>query len=85
MLCLCVESEYDPLESNLHALKTSTSVLKDPTHVSSQKANDENSMLGSNAGPTTSSTGKKLSKTKTKDMLAVELWASGKIEGAFVL
>lgn len=85
-LDIIIESEYDPLEPNLHAVKTKTNRLKDATHVSAQKAEEENSMLGPNADGNSNKTKGKVtipysSKGKTKEMLSVELWNAGKIEG----
>lgn len=87
-LDIIIESEYDPLEPNLHAIKTNTMRLKDATHVSQQKAEEENSMLGPDSAKDAlpqNTSGKRVpipysSKSKTKDMLSVELWNAGKIE-----
>jgi len=90
-LDIIIESEYDPLEPNLHAIKTNTMRLKDATHVSQQKAEEENSMLGPNAQAEQPAPGTKgasgkpqpipySSKAKAKEMLPVELWNAGKIE-----
>ena len=81
-LDIIIESEYDPLEPNTHVVKTRTATLKDPTHVSAQKDAEENSMLGaSNHDGTSLNKTAHGSKAKCKDMLPVEQWASGKIEG----
>lgn len=103
-LDIIIESEYDPLEPNTKAIDIMTNRLKDSTHVSQQKYEDENRMLGndnstsnsSNTMNNTSTDGnvtnsltnignkkpkKNIFKTKTKEVLPIEQWASGKIEG----
>lgn len=103
---IIIESEYDPLEPNTKAIDIMTNRLKDSTHVSQQKYEDENRMLGndnstsnsSNTMNNTSTDGnvtnsltnignkkpkKNIFKTKTKEVLPIEQWASGKIEGIY--
>ena len=73
-----IESEYDPLEPNRHAIKAQTQRLDDPVKISELKAERESAMLQSGQSR------KRSQKTKPvlgKDTLNVELWASGKIEG----
>jgi len=43
---IIIESEYDPLEVNRHAIKARTGALKDPTLMLMRKAVDEASTLG---------------------------------------
>lgn len=72
---IIIESEYDPLEPNRHAIKAKTARLKDPTLMLLRKNVDEAAMLDDSS---TRSIG---INARTKATLPVELWASGKIEG----
>lgn len=67
---IIIESEYDPLEPNRHALKARTGRLVDPVKLGLQKASREANMLG---GPVRK-------EVLGKNTLAVEQWAAGKIE-----
>lgn len=67
-----VLSSDDPLEPNRRCIKARTGKINDPVKLDLQKAEREAAMLGDDRAS---------SKVKLgKETLAVELWASGKIE-----
>ena len=72
---IIIESEYDPLEPNRHAIVAKIKKLKDPTLMQQQKLEEEQSMVPSLEGD---GGGKR---RLCKDTLPVEVWESGKIEG----
>jgi hypothetical protein len=71
---IIIESEYDPLEPNRHAIQAMPGKINDPTLHILQKAEDELAMLDPN------SSSKRSAVRTGRDCLDVEMWNSGKIE-----
>jgi len=74
---IIIESEYDPLEPNRHALRAKTGSLKDPTLMLLKKTQDEAGMLGDGRRQKAF----KITSKQKDGLLPAEVWASGKIEG----
>mmetsp|Transcript_26554 Transcript_26554/g.26801 ORF Transcript_26554/g.26801 Transcript_26554/m.26801 type:complete len:347 (+) Transcript_26554:228-1268(+) len=77
---IIIESEYDPLEPNRRAIKAITGKLKDPTNISQQKREEEQSMLGPEGEGVAGGGNSKRFLSKSRYTLPVEHWATGKIE-----
>jgi hypothetical protein len=81
---IIIESEYDPLEVNKRSIVAKVPILNDPTHLDQMKIRRESAMLNETE-PNSESKAKGKHKGmsspfKTREVLPVELWETGKIE-----